>query len=1251
MNIQKVLLTIVLLSIVFSGNLLIAQTKITTESITVRDGLSSNSIRDIIQDDNGYLWIATADGINIYDGYKFTVFKNIPGDTTTIPTNDVHRLFKDRQGTIWIGTLEGLAKYDRITSSFSTFLPNNNLGGSSANWVTAIYEDNRDNLWVGYSEGCVQFDRETNEFMRFDVMLTDNSIKVFASNSDRVLENRDKELFVLSTAFGLLKFDYDAQLFVQIPLENNFNKNLIDERFFDSIFDKKNILWVGTLSGLLKIDIEKLKGYDLTPYRLRKRNSAYDNASTAFLIDKEENIWIGTGTNGLYIYHSDQEKLEQILPSSLGFTFEGFFEDRSGIFWLGTKRGILKYDFDKKPFATFSVSADLEQAASKSVLSFSESAAFKDKVWMGTMSGVYLFDKITNEIFRGADKIPDLSKLSAFRINEVIEQNNNKLWIATMGEGLFLYNRLSESLKSFRHKEYNQTSLLGDQILTIHSDRKDNLWIGTTVGLNLFHKNSQNFIIIPSQQNRKYDQRILDKLNKLRASTATISSIIKVGDYADITKEFVLREDSKVLIYSMGEGLRQWNMVDYGWLESSTGDTIWSANEFAQSFHASGTFKNRLKMGLLDLKSGRYKLRYKSDDSHSVQSYNAIPPLDSTYWGTQIFSLQEEEFKILKSYLIESEQKSYILGSNIRIVFSDSKNNIWVGTEEGVSKVDSNFNIQNYAYNSNNNSLSNNSARDINEDFYGNIWIATDDGLNRFDPNTNQFINLGESEGLPSSNLSAIEVDDAGNLWISGIKGISKVELDDNGNKQIIVNYDVKDGLQGYEFNKNSSLRDQSGKLYFSGLDGFNVFYPGISNKTPPLLALQSVKISNKSFKEINVSGYKNLQQLTELSLTHNQNDLAFEFASIHFSRPDKNRLFYKMDGVDEEWQVGDRRFASYTNLDPGDYTFKFKGSNGDGVWSDEIRKISIHIAAPWYNNWFAYLVYIAIFFGILFVIRKIEMGRQQKNAKINESQLRAEAAESKAKVAEAQALVVQAENERKTKELEEARNLQLSMLPKELPQLPHLDIAVFMQTATEVGGDYYDFHVALDGTLTVVVGDATGHGMKAGTMVTTAKSLFRSYGPNPDILFSFQEITRCIKEMNFGKLSMCMTMLKIKGNKMQISTAGMPPSFIFRRDTRVVEEHLFKAMPLGTMEKFPYEIKDTTLNPGDTILLLSDGLPELKNTQNEMYGYQRIRNGFENVADKAPEDIVSYLKNEGASWINHADPDDDVTFVVIKVK
>jgi serine phosphatase RsbU (regulator of sigma subunit) len=359
----------------------------------------------------------------------------------------------------------------------------------------------------------------------------------------------------------------------------------------------------------------------------------------------------------------------------------------------------------------------------------------------------------------------------------------------------------------------------------------------------------------------------------------------------------------------------------------------------------------------------------------------------------------------------------------------------------------------------------------------------------------------------------------------------------------------------------------------------------------------------------------------------------------------------YKLNGIDEEWIMNNRRFATYTNLSPGDYTFNLQGSNGDGIWNEKIKKINIHIGAPWYNNWTAYFVYAFLFFGLLFSVRKFEITRQQKNAQIAESRLMIEAAEAKAEVAETKALIVHAENERKTKELEEARQLQLSMLPKDLPHLPHLDIAVYMKTATEVGGDYYDFDIGLDGTLTCVLGDATGHGMKAGTMVTAVKGLFNSYGANPDILYSFQEISRCIKQMQLEKLSMCMTMIKINNNKLIMSAAGMPPILIYNSSEKSVSEQVIKGMPLGTFDKYPYDVREAKLNSGDTLLLMSDGFPELLNSEGELYGYQRVRNSFENIAENTPEEIIDHLKEEGLKWVKDQDPDDDVTFVVIKVK
>jgi serine phosphatase RsbU (regulator of sigma subunit) len=244
-----------------------------------------------------------------------------------------------------------------------------------------------------------------------------------------------------------------------------------------------------------------------------------------------------------------------------------------------------------------------------------------------------------------------------------------------------------------------------------------------------------------------------------------------------------------------------------------------------------------------------------------------------------------------------------------------------------------------------------------------------------------------------------------------------------------------------------------------------------------------------------------------------------------------------------------------------------------------------------------------------------------------------------------------EAENERKTKELEEARQLQLSMLPKELPQLTHLEIAVYMQTATEVGGDYYDFHSGLDGTLTAVIGDATGHGMKAGTMVTAAKSIFNSYANNPDIIFTFQEFNRVIKGMQLPSMSMCLSILKIKGNQLTMSAAGMPHALLYRSENNKVEEIILKGMPLGAVKDFPYQLKTAELKSGDTLLLLSDGLPELFNSDKEMFGYDRVSKEYEKIASKEATEIIEHLKDIGANWMNGKDPDDDITFVVFKLK
>ncbi len=257
---------------------------------------------------------------------------------------------------------------------------------------------------------------------------------------------------------------------------------------------------------------------------------------------------------------------------------------------------------------------------------------------------------------------------------------------------------------------------------------------------------------------------------------------------------------------------------------------------------------------------------------------------------------------------------------------------------------------------------------------------------------------------------------------------------------------------------------------------------------------------------------------------------------------------------------------------------------------------------------------------------------------------------ERRAKEEEIARKVLEADNARKTRELEEARKFQLSMLPNNVPSVPYLDIAAYMKPATEVGGDYYDFHSNGNGSLTVAVGDATGHGMKAGTMVATTKGLFSASGSSMESLEFFELCTRTIKEMHLGNLYMALMIARIHQGKMTVASAGMPPILIWRAATNSIEDIVLKGMPLGAHAGFPYAERETLLEPNDAVLMMSDGFSELFNHQRELIGTARVKELFKETADQSPNVIIDHLTNEGEKWRNGEPVHDDITFVVLKV-
>ena len=245
---------------------------------------------------------------------------------------------------------------------------------------------------------------------------------------------------------------------------------------------------------------------------------------------------------------------------------------------------------------------------------------------------------------------------------------------------------------------------------------------------------------------------------------------------------------------------------------------------------------------------------------------------------------------------------------------------------------------------------------------------------------------------------------------------------------------------------------------------------------------------------------------------------------------------------------------------------------------------------------------------------------------------------------------ILEIENQRKTSELDEARKLQLSMLPENMPENDFFEIASFMETAQEVGGDYYDFRLSHNGNLDIALGDATGHGMKAGILVATTKSYFQtiSENKNVDIL---KRISSGIRSMSLKFMFMGLTLVSTKKHSLLYTSAGMPPSLLFKKKENLVDEIVIKSMPLGSVRDFPYEEKSFDLDKGDILLLMSDGLIELFNEKREQLGIERIKQVLQDNAALTPDGISKMLIGLMNQWLGEKKAEDDVTFLILKAK
>ena len=1216
-----------------------AQRNYLFEDISVPEGLSNSVVNNFFQDSNGFLWVSTADGLNRYDGNNFKVFRNNPNDSTTIPNNSCYAITEDTDGFIWVGVDDNMiAKYNPKNETFQKYVIDARGITNYSIFYTALY-DTKGNLWFASNyHGIQKFNKAKNKFEQVGLDVSNKNTQW--GNIYSIIELKNGNIIAADYVNGIKIYNEKLNLFQPYYLNENYSPNGI----YAAYKDKAGNIWFG---GGIKQLIKYSPSYHTidyyNPLTIIKNRTNHDMI-TGITQDVDGFIWIGIYDQGLYKIDPDTKDIKEYNFSELGlnnsnrYVISNIYKDKYGVIWISFwSGGIVKFDPLQEPF-TFNKFNNIDGEVSNTNFSTVISGIPKSKeITVGTFQNGLFTYNLENHQFNKLEFKLENSSITDGRINiqGLADDNEGNKWFAYNNLGLHTINK-NNKLTIYKSPYKNKTTAYF--VKSIKTDLSGNIWIASRCGFEKYNPIQNRFTLLPTIMNKTMSSNLNSRIHKIADSQEPISSLLKVGEASNLEKTFSLNHDQKVLIICIGEGTLSNGLYfgDAGSLLNGDGKLIWSMNNLFSTFNDGGGFKNRIALGCLNLKSGHYKITYATDVGHSYGHWNVIPPPDSMWYGIQVLSLSDSDYKIINELNEKEINSSKFMPMEVgtSIEFSKKYNNVlWLGSDlNGFFKYDlSTGDFRQYNFNSKNANSSENSIRDILEDSEGILWVTNGNSLLRFNPDTEKIETLNKKDGLPSNQINSLVEDNQGNLWLNTSAGLSKLNKNAPRDKLNFVNFDIRDGLPGFS-NSTASWINKDGEIFLGCNDGIVSFYPGKINETKPDVVVEDIKVSDISLKSDSsfIKLEKSVMKINELDLSYQQNNVSFEFASIHFSRPKKNKIMYMLEGFNNRWKSTDRNFVSFTNLSPGDYTLRLKGSNGDGIWNDKERAIKIIISPPWWKTWWAYSIYFFGFFGILGGVRKFELERrkEKENNKL-----------------------LQLENERKTKELEEARQLQLSMLPKTIPTLPHLDIAVYMKTATEVGGDYYDFNVGFDGTLTVAIGDATGHGMKAGTIVSMAKALFASNGSKLDMKTYFNQSSDALKEIELGRLMMAFMMIKINNNKFEICNAGMPPLFIFRKHSNEVEEIMLKGMPLGAMKNFPYEIRETEISSGDTLLLLSDGFPELKNETGEQYNYSRVNKSFESVAEKQPLDIIDYLKEEGSNWLNGREPDDDVTFVVIKAK
>lgn len=823
--------------------------------------------------------------------------------------------------------------------------------------------------------------------------------------------------------------------------------------------DKEGFMWFGTRDGLNRYDGHKFKVYRND---VNDPSSITNNYIQRIIEDSKGNLWVGTIGGGLNLYNRSKDNFTNYQADKKSSTsissnyINCLKQDSYGILWVGTTEGLNSLDVKSGKFTHyFHQKNNTESISNDNISDLCEDK--EGNFWVATFhGGLNLYDRKTNRFSSYKHSEVDKTTIASDNLWRVFEDSKHRLWICNRGEGLDLFDRKSKTFKHFKHDEANENSLCNNTVLSI-IENNGALWIGTeNGGLSIFNYDLGTFVNLKkddidntSLNNNSIHSMYLDRdgdmwvgtynggINLYNKNENTFRHYKHTSSPTSLNNNFVLSllEDSKggIWVGTDGGGLNYFDRISGKFssfvknpknLNSICGNYVLTLAAAPDGKIWIGTWGDGVSV-YDPLKKSFKHFRHDANNPNSLSGNNAYCirfGKNNQVWigtfndGLNVYDQKTEKFTHFKKDLADL---SSINSEYIYTIYKDRNSKMWLGTYDGgLNEYDEKTGtFKKYIHSSNPKSLSNNGVVSILEDRHGNIWAGTMAGLNLLDKKTGNFRTYSTKDGLAGESIFAILEDKQDNLWISTNKGISKF----NPQTNTIKNYSTDQGLQADEFKQNSALLCKDGTMFFGGINGFNEFNPEKVKQVTriPKVILTNFQIFNKNVPILNEANgssplKQDISQTDQITLNSDQSVFSLEFAALDYAFQKKIQFAYKLEGFDKDWNyVGNLRTATYTNLDPGTYTFLVKATNTD-VWGDTANSIKITITPPlWATWWFRAIALLLIIGGVFFAVNyRIKAIERQKKELEGQVALRTEEVVYKSQELEDQAEKLQEQAE-----------------------------------------------------------------------------------------------------------------------------------------------------------------------------------------------------------------------------------------------